>query len=142
MARFPKIQSPCPYVDRLASIMDGDVCRMCKRQVFELTDMSDAQREDFLKSCAGREVCVSYRIRPALVGAALAAAVVGAPASAAAQIQTVIVVAGGLRSTKHIEYVETAADRATPPLPVVYEEKSSADKNSADRPSSVSAKHS
>jgi hypothetical protein len=123
MARFPKIHSPCPYLDRLASIMDGDVCRMCKRQVHDLSVMSDVQRDAFLKSCAGRDVCVSYRIRPALVGAALAAAAIGAPVSAAAQIEMVVITAGGLRSTKPIEYVETASDRATPLLPVVYEQK-------------------
>jgi hypothetical protein len=101
--------------------MEGDVCRMCKRQVFDLTEMSDGERDAFLKSCNGGEVCVSYRLRPALIGAALAAAAVSAPLSAAAQIETVIV--GGLRSTKHVEYIETAADRATPVLPVVYDSK-------------------
>jgi hypothetical protein len=31
MASFPKIQNPCPYQDNLAAIMDGDMCRMCRR---------------------------------------------------------------------------------------------------------------
>ena len=34
MAIFPKIQSPCPYKGNLSDIMDGDLCRLCKRQVF------------------------------------------------------------------------------------------------------------
>jgi hypothetical protein len=132
MARFPKIQSPCPFKDRLASIMDGDVCRMCKRQVHDLTAMSDGERDTFLRSCAGGEVCVSYRLRPTLVGAALAAAAVCAPVAAAAQIETVIV--GGLRNTTHVEYIETAADRTTPVLPVIYENKDAKAKPQTTKP--------
>ncbi len=36
MAVYPKIQSPCHYKGNSSSIMDGDTCRMCKRQVFDL----------------------------------------------------------------------------------------------------------
>ena len=61
MATYPRIQSPCPYIDRLASIMDGETCRMCRREVFDLTAMSDGARFAFLDGCAG-EVCISYRL--------------------------------------------------------------------------------
>ena len=124
MALFPKIQSPCPYTDRFATIMDGDMCRMCKRQVFDLTDMSDGERVAFMKGCGG-EVCVSYkvRVRPALAAAALAALAIAAPTAAAAQIEDVVVTAGGIKDTAHVEYVKAADDRGAPELPVVYENK-------------------
>src|ERR1700760_3664773 len=61
MALYPRIESPCPYKGNLADIMDGDVCRLCKREVFDLTAMGDAERVAFMKGCAG-EVCVSYRM--------------------------------------------------------------------------------
>lgn len=122
MALFPKIQSPCPYQSNLAAVMDGDMCRMCKRHVVDLTAMSDAARVAFLDGCTG-EVCVSYRIRPALAAAVLAAAIaVPATASACAATEEFIVVAGGLKDLTAIEYVETTSDRALPNLPVVYDD--------------------
>jgi hypothetical protein len=71
MALFPKIES-CPYVDRFDQVMDGDFCRMCKRQVHDLTDMDDSERIAFLASCGG-EACVSQRfpVRPVMAAAAL-----------------------------------------------------------------------
>ena len=74
MALFPKIASPCPYLDRFDSIMDGDFCRMCKRQVHDLTAMGDDQRAAFMMECGG-QACVSYTMwmKPALAAAALAA---------------------------------------------------------------------
>src|SRR5665213_4627527 len=77
MALDPKIQSPCPYKNNLAAIMDGDVCRMCKRHVFDLSGMSDVERDFLIKGCKD-EICVSYKfpIRPAIAAAALAAAVI------------------------------------------------------------------
>lgn len=73
MSLFPKIARPCPYVDNLDAVMDGDFCRMCKRQVHDLTDMDRAAREAFLASCGG-EVCVRYTVwvKPAMAAAALA----------------------------------------------------------------------
>jgi predicted Fe-S protein YdhL (DUF1289 family) len=124
MAIFPKIQSPCPYVDRLSSLLDGDMCRMCKRQVVDLSAWSDDERVAFMKGCAG-EVCVSYkiRLRPVIAAAALAAAI-AAPTAAAAQdamTEVVIVMGGGITDPKNVEYVTETGDRAVPDLPVVYE---------------------
>jgi hypothetical protein len=74
MSLLPLIQRPCPYIDRLESVMAGDFCRMCKRQVHDLTDMDEAERTAFLAACGG-DACVSYRInvRPAIAAALLAA---------------------------------------------------------------------
>ena len=57
MTKFPKIQSPCPYKGNISDILDNDVCRLCKREVHDLTAMSDAQQATFFKACSG-EVCV------------------------------------------------------------------------------------
>ena len=123
MAMFPKIDSPCPYKSRLASVMDGDMCRMCKRQVFDLTDMRDEERIAFMAGCPGDEVCVSYRIplRPALAAAALAVSAL-APMAAAAQEQEMDIIVGGVRNPGHAAFVTVAANHAAPALPVVYED--------------------
>lgn len=125
MAIFPKIQSPCPYQDRLASIMDGDLCRMCKRQVSDLTAMSDDERVAFLRACSG-EVCVSYRLPARIaVAAALATAAVAAPLAAAAQdagaLETLVVVGGGIKDPANVKFVEVADAQPTD-LPTVYED--------------------
>lgn len=73
MSLFPKIARPCPYVENLDAVMDGDFCRMCKRQVHDLTDMDRAAREAFL-AARGGDVCVRYTVwmKPAMAAAALA----------------------------------------------------------------------
>lgn len=124
MAIYPKIQSPCPFKGNLSAIMDGDVCRLCKRQVHDITDMSDGERVAFISGCS-EEVCVSYRVRPALAAAAIAVAALTAPiaASACDATDTVVVTAGGITDLKNVEYVQDPADNALPALPVVYESK-------------------
>ena len=78
MGLFPKIARPCPYVDRLDAVMDGDFCTMCKREVHDLTDMDEAARRAFLAACGG-SVCVRYTVwmKPAMAAAALAASAGG-----------------------------------------------------------------
>jgi predicted Fe-S protein YdhL (DUF1289 family) len=138
MPLFPKIQSPCPYTSQLASIMEGDVCRMCKRQVFDLTHMADQERVDFLARCR-EEVCVSYRLRPALAAAALAASLGAMPVAAAAQEveagpvealeaapEDTLIWVGGIDDPANAEYIDTAGDYAVPELPVVYEDEPAA----------------
>lgn len=77
---FPKIQRPCPYAGRLAEVMDGDFCRMCKRSVTDLDALDAAARAAFLASC-GDEACVSYRL-PRAAAAAAFVAVLAAPVTA------------------------------------------------------------
>jgi hypothetical protein len=122
MAVFPKIQSPCPYRDRLGGIMDGDVCRMCHRQVFDLTQMDGPERLAFLRSCEG-EVCISYLApaRIALAAMALAASVATPLAAAACEPTMVEVVVGGLRNAAQAELIRDAGETAIPALPVIYE---------------------
>ena len=76
MSLLPLIQRPCPYLDRLESVMDGDHCRMCRRDVHDLTAMNDAERTDFLAACGG-DACIRYTFnaKPALAAALIAASV-------------------------------------------------------------------
>lgn len=129
MAIFPKIQSPCPYRAQLSSLMDGDMCRMCKREVLSLDGMDDAQRAAFLSGC--EEVCVSYRLPLGKLAAAtaIAFAAAAAPMAAAAQDTSEIewIIVGGIKDPSAVQFVEVdpvqvAADAAIPELPVVYED--------------------
>jgi predicted Fe-S protein YdhL (DUF1289 family) len=139
MAFFPKVQSPCPYKSQLATVMDGDFCRMCKREVVDLTAWSDDERVAFLSVCK-EEVCVSYRLRPAIAAAALAVAAI--PAAAAAQDQAApapvaavssdeigpveeddFVIVGGIRDPGNAEFLSEEELAATPEVPVTYEDE-------------------
>jgi predicted Fe-S protein YdhL (DUF1289 family) len=139
MASFPKIQSPCPYQGNLAAIMDGDFCRMCRRQVFDITGWTDGERKAFLAGCR-EEVCVSYRIvRPALAAAALAAAAIptaaaaqdqAAPAAAPAAAdefgpvaQEMLVIVGGIKDPANAEFASAEELAAIPEVPVAYEDE-------------------
>jgi predicted Fe-S protein YdhL (DUF1289 family) len=136
MAFFPKIQSPCPYKSQLASVMDGDMCRMCKRQVIDIGAWSDDERVAFLAGCE-TEVCVSYTLplRPALAAAALAAAAL--PSAVAAQTVTPVaaaeapedsgieltVMVGGIKDPRNVEFVAAEDIANLPDVPVVYEDE-------------------
>ncbi len=137
MPIFPKIQSPCPYKSEVSAALDGEMCRICQRQVFDLTAMTDGERVAFLAGCE-EDVCVSYRIprRPAIAAAALAAAAMSVPAYAQEPVPapteaepTVDSASyvdedwagdiGGIKDPKAVEMVEI--DISLPELPVVYE---------------------
>ncbi len=142
MALYPKIDSPCPYKGDLSAILDGDVCRLCKREVFDLSAMDDAQRVAFMRGCAG-EVCVTYRMpmRTALAAAALAAAVVAVPTAVAAcsdpTEEEVVITTGGIKDPANVQYMKDTSDKNMPAVPVVYEPKQepSPPVNSAKAPS-------
>lgn len=125
MAVYPLIESPCPYKGRLNEIMDGDNCRLCQRQVHDLTTMSGPDRRAFLKACPG-EVCVSYRVAAttvAALGALAAAAAVAPPAVAQTDPteQVMYVIVGGMKKGEEAEFIEDDTDEAVPDLPVVFE---------------------
>ncbi|MBV9991042.1 MAG: hypothetical protein JOZ72_07085 [Alphaproteobacteria bacterium] len=132
MAIYPKIQSPCPYKGDICDIMDGDVCRLCKREVFDLTHMSDRERVAFLKGCAG-QVCVKYSfpLKPAVAAAAIAVAAIAVPTAAAAcsdETETVVLVMGGIHDPANAQYVQVPDAKQAPALPVVYESQGRGDK--------------
>ncbi|HEX8217200.1 MAG TPA: hypothetical protein VF577_07025 [Allosphingosinicella sp.] len=102
---------------------------MCKRQVFDLTSMSDTERLAFVAGC-GEEVCVSYSIPigPALRAAALAAAL-AAPSAATARPQPpahppiMVPVAGGIAPPPEVRIVELPKVAAAEDLRRVYEDR-------------------
>ncbi|MBX7247491.1 MAG: hypothetical protein K1X35_00400 [Caulobacteraceae bacterium] len=129
MARFPKIQSPCPFKGDLSAVMDGDVCRLCNRAVVDLTAMAEADKEAFLSACA-QPVCVSYRLPAALAAGVVAAAAFALPAAAdpvtAVEVSEDIIIVGGITDFDHVAFVETGEELTVPELPVVYEDPDTA----------------
>src|SRR3954468_6176196 len=87
MTSFPRIQRPCPYLDQLDAVVDDGFCRMCRRDVHDLTGMDEQQRADFVVDCG--DTCVSYtmQVKPAVAAALIAAsaAVLVAPEGAGAK---------------------------------------------------------
>jgi len=132
MALYPKIQSPCPYKGDISAIMDGEVCRLCKREVFDLTYMTDGERVAFMQGCAG-EVCVKYSfpLKPAVAAAAIAVAAIVVPTAAAAcsdATETETVVVGGIKDPANLQYVQVPDAKQAPALPVVTEPQGQGDK--------------
>jgi hypothetical protein len=110
MNMLPVIQSPCPYKGQLADIIDGSLCKLCKREVFDLTPMTVAERRALLQNCEG-EVCVSYTVT-ALAALALGAAVVATPVAAADRSDNIALslprfaVAGGITVPRQAKWVK------------------------------------
>lgn len=139
MSRFPRINSPCPYKSQALSFMDGDMCRLCQRQVFDLSAMGEDDRIAFLKGC-GEEICVSYRlpVRPAIAAAALAAAAMAMPAMAQDAAAPAPVAAqdygppegdfeiGGIKDPANTALIAHPDDPALPDVPIVYEDEAPA----------------
>lgn len=132
MSLFPKIERPCPYKANLVAVMDGGMCRMCKREVHDITAMSDAERFAFLDACEG-EVCVSYSViaKPALAVLAAGAMLSALPAAAQEtapqasednSLDDMQIIVGGLRKPKQAKWVKHEAAPKAPTLPVVYED--------------------
>ncbi len=139
MSLFPVIQSPCPYKGNLSDIMDGSLCRLCKREVVDISAMDDAARVALIADCPD-ELCVSYKVaaRSALaamaMGAAMASLPVAAqdvatpPADTAIYEEDMVIIVGGLRAPKKTEWVKEDGKRAAPDLPVVYDDQPAAPK--------------
>ncbi|MCP5384505.1 MAG: hypothetical protein H6913_07810 [Altererythrobacter sp.] len=145
MACFPKIDSPCPYKGDIVDIMDGDICSLCSKPVYDLTDLDDEGRHDLLAGRSG-EMCVSYRLgaRAAMAAAAMGASVVAVPtmaqdspdpansstddaASAETDEHTIFIVVGGLRKPDEARWIALEGD-ARPvqkgrELPVEYDDE-------------------
>lgn len=146
VTRFPRIQSPCPYKGNIAAILENDICRLCKREVFDLTDMSEKEQASFFKSCSG-DVCVRYSlpVRGAAV-ASLALAATALPAAAQEISQADISVSysnfddlqitpseicpdeewsdvifvGGIKDVSAIEMIDPSDEVDLADLPVIY----------------------
>jgi hypothetical protein len=123
MARFPKIDQPCPLgIDEQRRI-DG-YCSRCEKPVHDLTAFDDDERVAFMRSRTG-PLCVSYRVPRAAparhvgagLGAALAISVLVAHPAMATD-SPLPVVAGVDKSmqssVEQASAIETAATPASP----------------------------
>jgi hypothetical protein len=156
MAVFPKIQSPCPYKNQRSAMMEGDFCRMCRRNVVDLSAMDEGPRLAFLAGCE-EEVCVSYRLplRSAVAAAALAALGAASPALAQeapapgvetiaapeaeagleeAAFEEVEIFMGGIKDPSRVELIDTADEAGLTDLPVSYEDPAEAEAGADAKP--------
>lgn len=138
MGLFPIIQSPCPYKGDLSDIMDGSLCQLCKREVVDISAMSDAERVALVAGCPD-ELCVSYKVaaRSALAALAMGAAVSSLPAAAQdtapasdSYSDDIVIIVGGLRAPEKTKWVREDA-RRLPALPVVRDDQPAARKDRA-----------
>lgn len=144
---YPRIDSPCPLTSMQLPASGNFNCTMCSRQVHDLSHLNEAQRREFLASCAGK-VCVSYKIpgglknlRKAALAGVFVVAANGLAVAAAALEQTPsaqsnssddmveIVVAGGIdnpqsRALEKHSDTKLAADKQLELIPVVEEDDS------------------
>ena len=142
MSLFPKIQSPCPYKGKLSDILDGDICRLCDREVHDITDLSVTARRALVAGCSGGERCVSYRVpvKSALAAMALSASMA---TPAFAQVDEVLateaeptsgeycfednqIIVGGLKKPGEVEWLTADLDNSLPDMPIVYDDEPAA----------------
>ncbi len=141
MGLFPKVESPCPYVDRLDEILADDFCAMCERNVFDLTHMSTEDRQIFLSNCSG-EVCVRYNFPVRKLAASAALTLATLPGLAAAQdapeqaadnedlycySDEFIVVAGGIREPGEALWIDTEAEQHLSDIPETQDQVDNTD---------------
>jgi hypothetical protein len=138
MARYPKIDSPCPLgIDEQLRI-DG-FCKRCDKHVHALDQMSQQQRDQFMRVSNG-PLCVSYRMPRRIAGLGVAIAVtlvtsgalagetlLQAPAAAATQSPVTaedvladeamldFIIVGGVNDPQDAGWIE---DDTLPELPV------------------------
>ena len=137
MKFFPKVQSACPYKGALSDILDADICRLCKREVHDLTDMGEDAKRALFAGCSD-DVCVTYRLdaRPVLAAAAMGASVMLPTALAAQDVhqetfETALaddageqfwIIVGGARKNGVEVWQNEEEIREERALPVVYED--------------------
>lgn len=129
MGLFPKVESPCLYVDRLDEILADDFCAMCERNVFDLTHMSTEDRQIFLSNCLG-EVCVRYKLPVRKLAASAALTLATLPGLAAAQdaaqptadnedlyCEWDEIIIGGIREPGEALWIDTEAEQHLSDIP-------------------------
>jgi hypothetical protein len=118
--------------------MDGSMCRLCKREVYDLTALSVGERQALLNGCE-TEICVSYAVSArsvlaaAAMGVGMAAMTTPAVAQQTEQAGSVAaaledttefsdIIVGGLRAPKQAQWVKDEPVRDAPALPVTYDD--------------------
>ena len=154
MSLFPRIQSPCPYKGRLSDIVDGDICRLCDREVHDITDLSVAARRALVAGCSG-EICVSYKVsaKSALAAMALSASMAtpafaqvdevlannGEPTSGEYCLDDMQIIVGGLKAPGAVEWLTADLDDSLPDMPVVYDDAPAAPSDAKAVPASTAS---
>lgn len=130
MSIFPKVTSPCPYKGNLSDIMDGDICRLCKKEVFDLDALDDGERMALVANCPDT-LCVSYSVpaKSAIAAMAIGAAVVAMPVAAQDSQDSVeawddqfVIIVGGLPRKDKVAWTKDVPEYSAPALPVIYED--------------------
>ncbi len=138
MGMFPIIQSPCPYKGPLSDIVDGDICRLCKREVHDLSLLSDSERYSLVQACP-EEICVSYRVprMSAIAALALGAATFGTPAFGQDADATsservaeeyganddMVIIVGGLRKPYQAQWESNEVVPVGHQLPIIFDDE-------------------
>ena len=119
MARFPKIDTPCPLDATAREVVQGQ-CHVCHHEVHSLDGLDEAARRALLASANG-PVCVKYRVpaasRPtAGMGRMIAATLIGAGLAGAAHAGTPPEDAGAPPPTVGVPVASPLAPPAPPAM--------------------------
>jgi hypothetical protein len=68
MAKYPRIDSPCPLTKTEIGKFENGFCQHCERTVHNLDYMNNSERVEFIRQCKGK-VCVSYTVKTATAAA-------------------------------------------------------------------------
>lgn len=109
MARYPRIDQPCPLDAAARQRIDGH-CGQCGKTVHCLDGSSDAERTALLRQASG-PICVSYRLA---MGTALALAIAGPAAASPVDAATA---AAAPSQTTALTPPNTASQAQTPIAP-------------------------
>lgn len=134
MAKYPRIDSPCPLKWNALPEPGNDFCRHCERNVHNLTAMTEAERKEFMAACEG-SVCVAYVTKPgrrernivwavAMAAATVAVATPGMASAAGDSLEMVEVevLVGGVKNASQAEWEEVGAEEPPADLPVIVDD--------------------
>lgn len=133
MAKYPRIDSPCPLKWNALPESGNDFCRHCERNVHNLTAMTEAERKEFMAACEG-SVCVAYAAKPgrrerkiawAVAMAATVSVATPGIASAAGdslELAEIEVFVGGVKNASQAEWEEVDAEEPPADLPVIVDD--------------------
>lgn len=142
MGLYPTIQSPCPYKGQLTDIVDGSICRLCHREVHDLSSLREVERIALIEDCRD-EICVTYKVPARSMLAALALGVTATAAPGLTQTQAshpestsqqaveptapdsseeyLIIMVGGLRKPQQARWLSDRPASKGRELPVIHE---------------------
>lgn len=131
MAKYPKIDSPCPLKWNTLPEPGNNFCRHCERNAHNLTAMTEAERKEFMAACEG-SVCVAYAAKPgrerkivwAMAMAATVSMAIPGIASAAGdsvELAETEILVGGVKNASQAEWEEAGDEEPPADLPVIVD---------------------